>query len=254
METKKHSEVKIIIKFIAIILASGALGFGASMLMGHLTGGEGVQLQGLGEILGAAVPAVFLLSNLVMAAVSLVMCRSAKRQVRDWDGDDESVEKIEHRLNYPMLFANLMTVLNFLFFSASIQVAETTAFGAQYGTLLFPLCLATFVLGYVWILFVSNRVVRLEEQLNPEKRGNIFDIKFQKQWIGSCDEAEKQKIYQAGFRGYRAGSTACLILWVVTTFAQLWAGTGILPVVCVCLIWLVMMTASMIESIRLEKH
>ena len=254
METKKYSEAKIIIKFICIILASGALGFGASMLMGRLTGGESLNVGNIGEILGPAVPAAFLLSNLVMAVVSLALCHGAKKQVQSWDGEDESVEQIEQRLNYPMLFANLMTVLNFLFFSASIQVAETTAFGEKYNIILFPLCLATFILGYVWILYVSNRVVKLEEQLNPEKRGNIFDVKFQKQWIGSCDEAEKQKIYQAGFRGYRAGSMACLILWVVTTFAQLWAGTGILPVVCVCLIWLVMVTASMIESIRLEKH
>lgn len=254
METKKRSEAKIIIKFIAIILGSGALGFGASMLVGHLTGGEQLRVGGFGEILGPAVPAVFLLSNLVMAVISLVMCHSAKKQVQNWDGEDESVEKIEQRLNYPMLFANLMTVLNFLFFSASIQVTETTAFGEKYGTLLFPLCLGTFVLGYVWILYVTNRAVKLEKQLNPEKRGNIFDTKFQKQWIGSCDEAEQRIIHQAGFQGYRAGSTACLILWVITTFAQLWAGTGVFPVVCVCLIWLVMMTASMIESIRLEKH
>ena len=189
-----------------------------------------------------------------MAIVSLILCHSAKKKILSWDGEDECVEKIEQQLNYPMLFANLMTVLNFLFFSASIQVAESTAFGERYSVSLFPLCLGTFVLGYVWILFVSNRVVKLEKQLNPEKQGNIFDTQFQKQWIGSCDEAEKQKIYQAGYRGYRAGSTACLILWVVTTFAQLWAGTGILPVICVCLIWLVMMSASMIESIRLEKH
>lgn len=254
MKTKKHSEAKIIIKFVAIILASGVLGFCVSLLASYLTGGEQVNVSGIGELLGPAVPAVFLLSNLVMAIVSLLLCRSAKKQVLGWDGEDESVDKIEQRLNYPLLFANLMTVLNFFFFSASVQVAETTAFGERYNSILFPLCLATFILGYVWILYVSNRVVKLEEHLNPEKKGNIFDTKFQKQWIGSCDEAEKQKIYQAGFRGYRAGSTACLILWVVTTFAQLWAGTGILPVVCVCLIWLVMVTASMIESIRLEKH
>lgn len=254
MKTKKHSEAKIIIKFIAIILASGALGFGASMLMGYLTGGETLKVGVIGEILGPAVPAVFLLSNLVLAAVSLVLCRSAKKQVQGWDGDDESVEKIEQRLNYPMLFVNLMMVLNFLFFSASIQVAETTAFGERYDIILFPLCLGTFILGYVWILFVSNRVVKLEKLLNPEKQGNIFDTKFQKQWLGSCDEAEKQKIYQAGFRGYQAGSMACMVLWVIATFAQLWAGTGVFPVVCVCLIWLVMMTASMVESIRMEKH
>ena len=153
-----------------------------------------------------------------------------------------------------MMFANLMTVLNFFFFSASVEVAEHTAFGGQYGVVLFPICLATFVLGFVWTIWVTNWVVRLEQQLNPEKRGNVFDTKFQKQWIASCDEAEKQKVYQAGFRGYRAGATACMVLWVVAVFAQLWAGTGVFPVLCVCLIWLVMMSASMIESIRLEKH
>ena len=163
MKAKKNKEAKIIVKFIAIILASGVLGGVCSMLVGRMTGWEGVRLQGLGETLGPAVPAVFLLSNLILAAISLIMCHSAQKQVRSWDGEDESVEKIERRLNYPMLFANLMTVLNFFFFSASVEVAEHTAFGGQYGVVLFPICLATFVLGFVWTIWVTNWVVRLEQ-------------------------------------------------------------------------------------------
>jgi hypothetical protein len=43
-------------------------------------------------------------------------------------------------------------------------------------------------------------------------------------------------------------------LWILTLLAQLWAGTGLFPVLCIGAIWLVMTMSYMISSIRLERH
>lgn len=254
MKTKKRSNQWIAVRFILIIVASGLLGFFASMLVAHLTDSEGIALSGVGEALGPVVPAAFVGCNVLAAAISLILCSSVKKQAAGWDGEDESIDQVEKRLNYPLGLANVMMVLNFLLFSATVEVIEHTAYGGRYEGILFPMCLATFVLGFVWIIWMTNRVVRLEQRLNPEKRGNVLDTSFKKQWLGSCDEAEMLKTYQAGYSGYQAGSTACMVLWVVATFAQLWAGTGIFPVICVCAIWVTMMLGSLISAVRLEKH
>lgn len=254
MKTKKQSKTWIVVKFILIIVASGIVGGCASFLVGYLTDGAGITLGGIMEPLAVAVPVAFVVCNILAAVVALTQCHSAKKQVKAWDGEDESIDRVERLLNYPIVLANGMMVLNFLLFSVSVEVSEHTAFGDRYGVILFPVCLATFILGYVWIIVATSKAVRLEQQINPEKRGNVLDTKFQKQWMDSCDEAEKFKIYQASYSGYRAGSMACLVMWVVATFAQLWAGTGVFPVVCVCIIWMALIMGNMFACMKLEKH
>lgn len=254
MKTKKKSEKWIIVKFVLILLASGVVGYFSSVLAGYLMDHGAVQAARFGELLLSAVPAIFVMTNVVVAAVSLGLYFRCRRAVRGWDGEDEDqIEEIEQRLSYPVVFANIMMVLNFFFFSATVEMAEYTALGEKYGVILFPVCLLTFVLGYVWIIAVTNGAVKLEKTLNPEKQGNIFDTKFGKDWMNSCDEAEQRQIHECGFRAYKAGSTTCMIMWVLAMFAQLWLETGIYPVACVCIIWLVMTATYMVTSIRLEK-
>ena len=204
--------------------------------------------------MGAAVPYVFAFANLIAAITAIVLCCRAKKEIDAWDGEDECIEQTEQRLSYSLLLANLMMVVNFLLFSASIWAAEHMAVEEGYKLVALLANLAVFILGMVWIMCISNRVVKLEQRINPEKRGNILDTKFRKRWMASCDEAEKQVIYQRGFQAYRAGHNACMVLWVVALPAQLWAGTGVFPVLCICIIWLALTMGYVLTSIRLERH
>ena len=251
---EKKTEKKAVLKFVLLILISAALGAGASMLMGWLTHWDGISFQRLGDMLGAMVPWVFLLTNLISAIAAMLICHRAKKQIGQWDGEDECIEQTEQQLSCGLLLANIMTVVNFFLFSAGIEVSLNTKLGDQYGVILFPACILIFILGYVWIFFVNYRVVKLEKQINPEKRGSVFDVKFQKQWLESCDEAEKLMVYRCGFRAYQVGNKVCMGLWLVALFLQLWADTGLFPVLSICVIWLSMVAAYVLASIRLERH
>lgn len=251
---EKKTEKKAVLKFVLLILISAALGAGASMLMGWLTHWDGISFQGLGDMLGAMVPWVFLFTNLISAIAAMLICHRAKKQIGQWDGEDECIEQTEQQLSCGLLLANIMTVVNFFLFSAGIEVSLNTKLGDQYGVILFPACILIFILGYVWIFFVNYRVVKLEKQINPEKRGSVFDVKFQKQWLESCDEAEKLMVYRCGFRAYQVGNKVCMGLWLVALFLQLWADTGLFPVLSICVIWFSMVAAYVLASIRLERH
>lgn len=251
---EKKTERKAAVKFVILILISAALGAGASMLMGRLTHWDGVSFQGLGDTLGVMVPWVFLFANLISAIAAVLICHSAKKQIAQWNGEDECIEQTEQQLSYGLLLANVMMVVNFFLFSAGVEVSLSTALGDRYGVILLPACIVTFVLGYVWIFCVNYRVVKLEKQINPEKKGCVFDVKFQKQWLGSCDEAEKLTVYRCGFQAYQVGNKVCMAMWLVTLFLQLWAGTGLFPVLSICVIWLSMVITYVLYSIRLERH
>ena len=254
MKTTKREERKIIVKFVVILVVSMILGMVTSIAAAYITQDGLLEFGGLEQAIGAAVPYVFVFANLTTAAAAIVLCRRAKKEIDAWNGEDESIEQTEQRLNYSVVLANLMTVVNFLLFSASIWAAERSALEERYEFRMLMAALGIFVLGMTWTIFISNRAVKLVQRINPEKRGNVLDTKFHKQWMASCDEAETQLIYQCGFHAYRAGTTACMVLWVVTLLTQLWAETGLFPVLCVCAIWLVMTVSYLYFSIRLERH
>ena len=254
MKTTTREERKMVIKFVLILVASMILGAATSIAAAYITQDGLVEFVGLEQTIGAAVPYVFVFANLIAAAAAILLCCRAKRDIDAWNGEDESIEQTEQRLNYSMVLANLMTVVNFLLFSASIWAAEYSPLQESGGIRMLLISLVIFVLGMTWTVFISNRTVKLVQRINPEKRGNVLDTKFHKQWMESCDEAETQLIYQCGFHAYRAGTTVCMALWVLTLLAQLWAGTGLFPVLCVCIIWLAMTVSYLCASIRLERH
>ena len=254
MKTTKREERKIIIKFVLILVASMILGAATSIAAAYITQDGLLELGGLERTVGAAVPYVFLFANLIAAIAAIMLCNRSKKEIDAWNGEDESIDRTEQRLNYSMVLANLMTVVNFLLFSASVWAAEHSALEERYEFRMLMAVLVIFVLGMVWTVVISNRTVKLVQRINPEKRGNVLDTKFHKQWMASCDEAETQMIYQCGFHAYRAGTTVCMALWVLTLLAQLWTGTGLFPVVCVGAVWLVMTISYLYYSIRLERH
>ena len=46
------------------------------------------------------------------------------------------------------------------------------------------------------------RYVKMVQRIYPEKKGDPASMKFQEQWLASCDEAEKEEIYEASYKTY----------------------------------------------------
>ena len=113
--------------------------------------------------------------------------------------------------------------------------------------------LVLFFLNIILLAVFQKLSVDLVKKINPEKRGNIFDTEFNKNWLASCDEAEKKMIYEASYMAYRAASTACLVLWLLTLMAMLLFDTGILASACVFVIWLTLILAYTIACHKLSE-
>ena len=69
--------------------------------------------------------------------------------------------------------------------------------------------------GQLCRLAMQGALVRATKRLYPEKQGNVLDLKFQKEWFGSCDEAERQLIWQCGYQSMRVTSRAMLAFFVL---------------------------------------
>ena len=55
----------------------------------------------------------------------------------------------------------------------------------------FIAAVAAFVVVMVETMIIQQRCVDAVKRMNPEKTASVYDVKFQRKWMDSCDEAEK---------------------------------------------------------------
>lgn len=222
-------------KFVAVLIVAlfggGVLGTIVTWIMENPSLDE--VIRHLGVALGACAPWIILCALLFWVG-SVVCYRRGRTAFASWDGEDEDVlESAEHLLSWSILWA---TAAQFLAFGAFSVVASLIPLGyADYIALLAAivgLLAVTFL-----VLFTQQRVVDLTRRINPEKQGSVYDFKFQKKWLASCDEAERQRIGQAAYSSFLVSSRTAMIVWIVMVLVNLYLPIGPLPVLAALIPW-----------------
>ena len=106
----------------------------------------------------------------------------------------------------------------------------------------------------MFILLAQRKIIDFLKEMNPEKKGSIYDVKFSKKWEESCDEAEKLAIYKCGYKAYNSVNTACIVLWLFCFIGSSIWNFGIMPVAMVSIIWFVLITSYTLESYKISKR
>lgn len=257
-QSSKKEDRRILLRFILFLIISLLAGFVFGIALRRFRE-SGIDIERMVSniqlVMVYIVPILFLIFDLGMPILSFCFYGSAKKQVEAWDGEEEAViDAIENKLNLSTLILNAMMVLNCLFFSVLIYLAEMVELNKLTQDILTNGGMLLFIAGYVLMILLQKKVVDLEKQLNPEKRGNVFDICFQRTWINSCDEAQKLMFYQAAYQAFRVTNITCIIFWLLSFIAQFAFHTGLLPVICVTAIWLVLIMTYSIAAYKLEKN
>lgn len=97
-----------------------------------------------------------------------------------------------------------------------------------------------FLVCYVYDGFWQVRFVKQVQKAHPEKVGDPASRKFHQQWMESCDEAEREVIYQSAYKAYIKMNTWIPALLVVSMLGHLLFNTGIMAIMMVAVIWLVL--------------
>lgn len=256
-QENKKNDRKIFIRFVVFLLLSGIVGIFAGMTIRILQATVGTSMDALLDIIVSAmiyiVPALYLLMHLAAAIISFSIYGRAKKKVMHWDGEDEDyIEAIEASLDIPVIMGNAVMVLNLLLYTVVVYQADHVEMSQLWQNILSNGGMVLMILGYVYEIIVQKLVVDLEKKLNPEKRGNVFEIDFMKTWMESCDEAQKWKHYEAAWHAFRITNVVCLVLWLLCFIAQFSFQAGLLPVFCVSGIWLVLVLSYSISAYRLD--
>ena len=184
----EKKSIWVYVKFAIIIVISGLFGAVCNMAIG-----AGFRdFSNLGMLLsqslyGAGVP--LLGCGLLLAVAATALYLAAKKPMARADEDDDAYEKANRLLCLSMI----LTTLGFPWFMLTMGLAfgqsiRNEALGpTSFGLLLL-------IAQLVWFSALQAIVISATKKLYPEKRGNVFDTKFQKDWYASCDEAEQKTI------------------------------------------------------------
>lgn len=246
--TVKKDNRKAFPKYLLILFVSaifgGVLGFAAGWV-GHDNISE-VIATAVTNGLTAAAPWALLGTSVVSLTAILWLYRGAKGLFTGWDGEDEAVmDRAEEKLNWALMLTAFQFVLDMFFFAAAQSGRGMSALWS----VLF------FIVSIFLLVFAQQKIVDLTRQMNPEKKGSVYDTKFRKKWFESCDEAEQKQIGQAAYKAYTVVSTVCPILWAaLLLLSYAFRIELLMPTFIVCFIWLLLQVSYCLECIRLGKR
>ena len=237
----KQENRKAIPKFILIVIVSlvggMALGLGLVSLIGE--GFRGA-VTAAGLFFTQKVAGWLLIALPVLElAVCLPIYFGAKKQLADWDGDDEAVcGEVETRLSVCIWITGMALILSFFLLAAFVSgFVSKAGTDLDVGPVMFFSALGAFLVNLAVAVILQQWLVDLTKRMNPEKQGSVYDTKFQKKWFESCDEAERAVIGQCAFRAYQAMGRACLVLWMVFALGGMFFDWGFAPAMAVCVVW-----------------
>ncbi len=96
----------------------------------------------------------------------------------------------------------------------------------------------SFVIYSLFLVVIQKVIVDEIKELYPEKKGNAYNINFQKEWEKSLDEREKVALYYSGYKTYKAIDKVLIALLVLTAMLSDVQGVnlGIYPPLVISLI------------------
>ena len=249
---QKSENQKALPKFLGILVVAGLIGG----VLGGLSGVAGYFWEGhddlggtIAHLLGVASPWALALCAAVLLGLGLRQYRKAKTAFRSWDGEDEDVmQQAEERLSRTLLLDSLTVIVSFFFFNAG---TEKLPQGSDGNTVLL---LVVFLAVIALAILLQQKTVDLTKEMNPEKKGSVYDVKFQERWWESCDEAERRQIGQASYKAYVTVSKFCPYCWGVLFLGTMVFHYGILPSAVVLVIWAVLTVSYTREAIRLGRR
>ncbi len=254
---KKDDKKGLIILLIATAFC-GVLGYFVGMIIGKLKkagyGWPVITEEAIGTM-ATIMPIVFFVLNIILAIVAFACISKSRKELKLWDGEDEdAAEKMENRVSIPLCMSSLILIINMFLFAVCINLDINSKFSDRNEDLLMLANTAILIVSYVVVIIVQKKCIDFTKDMNPEKEGSIFDVKFVEKWENSCDEAQKLQIYKAGYAGYKATSGVCMFLWIVCLMADLFANVGLLPMTMVFVIWISSTIGYIVGGIKAEKE
>lgn len=261
-ENKKEDK-KALGKFAAILLLAFvigiAVGFGSSVLKDLLE--EYSLKDAFFEILSKAAIYGAYVYTTVLLICSVVLYKKSREEYIAWDEEDEDVLcRIETKMSYVLWFSNLILYGSYFFLSVGIWATDflEAKNEVEQDAVGFLVSLLAVLLHIAYAIaagsIIQQKTVNLSKEINPEKRGSVYDMKFQDKWLENCDEAERYTAYKCSFKTFKIMQTVGMVLWLVCIIGQVSFHTGAFATIIITIFMLIQISVYSIQAIYFAKH
>ena len=251
----KKANRKALPKFMLIMVISlliGGLGGFCSAKYGLNSLSDG--MKSAGAFFSAYIaPWLMLAAAVILPVVCIPIYRSTKKLISSWDGENEEIsDTIDQKLSIVIWVTSAALILSYFLIAASYAEGFAT-FEKENNIIPFFVGIAGFFAIMIEAVILQQKCVDSAKKTNPEKTASVYDTKFHKKWMDSCDEAEKIMIGKCAFKAYAATNAVCTVLSIVLAICALILGIGFLPSLTVCLIWIVNQSVYCKEALKYSK-
>ena len=244
-EEIKKANRKALPKFILLCIVGALIGGVA----GYLVGANGIDTMSgdfkvvVSNYVELTAPWIMLAIAVIIPIVLVPYYRKAKKQLSQWDGEDEEVsDGVEEKLS----------IISYFLIAASYS-GGTAMFESVNNMIGLTVSIAAFLGIMAEVVIIQQKSVDCVKIMNPEKTASVYDMKFQKKWLETCDEAEKIIVGKCAFKAFNITNSMCSVLAVILAISALMFGIGFLPSFVVCLIWIVNMSIYCKECLKYSK-
>ena len=178
---------------------------------------------------------------------SVIVMKKVKTMWGSWDGEDDCLpDAVEEKLNKLLFLQNITAPLAFLTMTLDMVWDKELVSSS--------ITLVSFFLYLVLLLLLQKQAVDFLKRMNPEKRGSIYDLKFQTKWLDSCDEAEKKQMGEAALFAVQSMMTIYPITWCVLMFLGKIFGFGSMPSAVTIVLWAIQIILFQVKEMQLSRH
>lgn len=215
-------------------IVSGVFGF--ENIIKNIMNGD------LKEIIINSSPYILMIGGGILSIVSFVIVLYVKKKLNL--NDDENILKMEKLLDWGFLISNLLLISNMILFGVVTCNIKS------------DLIFISIIFFFVYLFIASLCqiiIVNLIKLINPEKKGNLMDKQFQKEWLDSCDEAQKALIYEVSYKTFQFMNSFLAILLNTLIIINIISNViGIVPIIIVGLVYLVLIMCYTYYAMKLE--
>lgn len=263
MENKKEDK-KALGKFAVILIIAFILGIvigiGSVMLGNVVMEDVSVKEMVVSLIRGFAIYGGFVVTTTLLL-VCVILHTKCRQEYAAWDEENEDVlARIETKQSYVLWFSNLILYGTYFFFSLGVWATGigNTEHLAEYDTDTFLIALGAvflhMVYGLVACCIIQQKAVNLSKEINPEKCGSVYDMKFQDKWLENCDEAERFTVYKCSFKTFKVMQITGIVLWLICLISQMTFGTGVFATIMVTIYLIIQTSVYSVQGIYFAKH
>ena len=170
-----------------------------------------------------------------------------------WDGEDEEIsDDIENKLSIVQWITSGSLIISYFLIAAS-YASGITMFENVKSMIGFDVAIVAFLAIMAEGVIIQQKSVDSVKVMNPEKTASVYDMKFQKKWLDTCDEAEKIIVGKCAFKAFNVTNSVCSILAIILAISALMFGIGFFPSFLVCLIWIINVSIYCKECLKYSK-